>query len=273
MSCVLEKNSATDRRGASGSELPSRSQIFSIEVDGVTRQQAVELVLQATQLPFQHLRYVVTPNVDHLVQLRSNERFHQAYDDAWLVLADGWPVVWAARKLGQPLPERVAGSDLVPDLMKSAENLKRPMTLFLLGGEPGVPEQAANAIQSQFPWVEVVGTCSPDWGFERSESANEQVIQQINAASPDVLLVGLGAPKQELWLHRHQTEIRAKVALAAGATIDFFAGRQTRAPRWLQSCGLEWCHRLASNPRRLAGRYLKDAILFPWMVTRELVGI
>jgi N-acetylglucosaminyldiphosphoundecaprenol N-acetyl-beta-D-mannosaminyltransferase len=120
--------------------------------------------------------------------------------------------------------------------------------------------------------VQVVGTFSPPPGFERKPAENEQILAAIAAAHPDVLLVGLGAPKQELWVHAHASRIDAKIALCIGATIDFLAGEKRRAPRWMRRVGLEWVHRLATEPRRLASRYLRDAWIFPQLIWRDWRG-
>ena len=127
-----------------------------------------------------------------------------------------------------------------------------PLKVFLLGAAPGVAERAAERIHERWPSVEVVGSYSPPLGFEKDACENENILQQVAAAKPDVLVVGLGAPKQELWVHTHCQQIAAPVALCVGATIDFLAGEKPRAPVWMRRTGLEWVHRLASEPRRLA---------------------
>ena len=144
-----------------------------------------------------------------------------------------------------------------------------PLRVFLLGAGPGVGERAAASIEARWPAIDVVGTYSPPMGFEKSQQENFQILRRIAMAQPDLLLVGLGAPKQELWVHTHRSEIRASAALCIGAAIDFLAGEKPRAPRWMQRCGLEWFHRLASEPKRLARRYARDAWLFPRIVWRE----
>src|SRR5207244_10022656 len=115
----------------------------------------------------------------------------------------------------------------------------------------------------------VAGVASPEPGFENDSGETKKLIDAINAATPHLLVVGLGAPKQEIWLLQHAPLLRAPVAIAAGATIDFLAGVQTRAPRWIQRLRLEWLFRLASDPRRLAGRYVRDAVVFPRLVAAE----
>jgi N-acetylglucosaminyldiphosphoundecaprenol N-acetyl-beta-D-mannosaminyltransferase len=212
---------------------------------------------------------VVTPNVDHTVLVQTNAELRAAYGDAGMVLADGWPVVAASRLLRRPLPERVAGSDLAPALFKAAQQDERPLRVFLLGAAPGVGERAAKNIQSRWPVVRVVGVYSPPMGFERDERQNQATVLRIREAAPEVLIVGLGAPKQELWVHRHRSQIAAPVALCVGATIDFLAGEKKRAPRLLRRLGLEWLHRMLSEPRRLTSRYARDAWIFPQLVWRE----
>lgn len=217
-------------------------------------------------------RYVVTPNVDHAVMFREHAGLRAAYEKAALVLADGFPVVLASRLLRRPLPERVAGSDLAPALFASTQG-GRKLRTYLLGAGPGVAERAAANIVARWPNVEIVGTYSPPLGFERDAAENAAIIERVNAARPDVLVLGLGAPKQELWIAAHADKLQAKTALCIGATIDFLAGEKRRAPRWMQTTGLEWLHRLGSEPRRLLRRYLRDAVIFPRLVWNEWRGV
>ena len=121
----------------------------------------------------------------------------------------------------------------------------------------------------RWPNAKVVGTYSPPLGFERDDAECANICERINAARPDVLMLGLGAPKQELWIAKHHERLQVKAALCIGATIDFLAGEKARAPRWMQKCGVEWLHRLASEPRRLFKRYAHDAWVFPQLIWRE----
>lgn len=238
-------------------------ELWSLAIDPLTMGQAVERVRFWVDRGEPCCRFVVTPNVDHVVQLHRRPELLADYRQASLTLTDGWPLVSVSRLYGRTIPERVAGADLLPALCDDATNEGRPLRLFLLGGKPGVPERAAAAIHARWPGVSVCGTSSPPLGFERDGDFNRRLCRQISSARPDILVVGLGFPKQETWLAAHRAELRAPVALAIGGTIDFLAGEQTRAPRWIRSAHLEWLHRLATNPRRLAGRYLTDALWFP----------
>jgi N-acetylglucosaminyldiphosphoundecaprenol N-acetyl-beta-D-mannosaminyltransferase len=252
-----------------------RTRLFGIEIDPLTMSQAVSKVFAWVDEPRTTCQIVVTPNVDHIVQLQSHAGLQQAYRRAGLVLADGWPVVTAAKWLGRPLPERVPGSDLVPEIFRAAQgrfiaraNAPR-LRVFLLGAAPGVADRAATRIHSQWPGVDIVGTYSPPLGFENSASECEAILARVAAACPEVLVLGLGAPKQELWAARFQERLTARVVLCVGATIDFLAGQKKRAPRWVQALKLEWLHRMLSEPQRLAKRYWHDARVFPQIVWAE----
>jgi N-acetylglucosaminyldiphosphoundecaprenol N-acetyl-beta-D-mannosaminyltransferase len=243
--------------------------LFGLEIDAIPMQEAVSRLRQWIALRDGLCRYVVTPNVDHLVLLRDNPLLQAAYRDASMVVADGLPLVLASRLFGKPIPERVAGSDLVPALLSAADQ-QQSMRVFLLGAADGVAERAARRIESAWPYVRVVGVYAPPLGFQRDESENRQILDRIAYEQPDVLVVGLGAPKQELWVHAHRPRIQASVALCAGATIDFLAGQKRRAPRWIQKIGLEWCHRMLTDPRRLVRRYARDAWVFPQLMWSEV---
>jgi N-acetylglucosaminyldiphosphoundecaprenol N-acetyl-beta-D-mannosaminyltransferase len=257
----------------------NRISLFGMTIDCVDLNQAAASLLEWARAPQgSPCRYVVTPNVDHAVLFARDEPLRHAYRDASMVVADGAPLVATARLFGRPLPGRVAGSDLVPRLFELAAGNRhaegaRPLRVFLLGAGPGVAERAAHRIRLKYDGVEVVGVHSPPLGFERNEGANTAAIDHVAAASPDLLVIGLGAPKQELWVQRHADRLQAKVAICAGATIDFLAGEKQRSPLWMQRTGLEWLHRLASEPRRLAKRYLRDALVFPQLVWHEWRGL
>ena len=242
--------------------------LFGMQVDALRMGEAVSRLLDWATTDDGQCHYLVTPNVDHAVMFQEHAGLREAYAGASLVLADGLPVVWASRLLGRPTPERVAGSDLVPALFDGAE-AHGGASVYLLGAGPGVAERAKANIQRRWPKVQVVGVYSPPLGFERDERENAEILARIAEARPEILVVGLGAPKQELWVAKHRELLAARVALCVGATIDFLAGEKPRAPQWMRSVGLEWLHRVASEPRRLARRYARDAWIFPRLVWRE----
>jgi len=245
-----------------------RVKLFGMRIDAVRLDQAVAEIFTWFDKRDSRCRFVVTPNVDHAVMFQENPRLRAAYRSASLVVADGHPVVLASRLLGRPVPQRVPGSDLAPAIFAKA-SAQRPLRVFLLGAAPGVGERAARNIEAKNPGVRIVGTYSPPLGFEKDAAENRRILDRITATAPDLLIVGLGAPKQELWVHQHQHAIRASAALCVGATIDFLAGEKRRAPRWVQRVGLEWLHRLSTEPRRLFRRYARDAWIFPQLVWQE----
>ncbi|GAB5405594.1 MAG: WecB/TagA/CpsF family glycosyltransferase [Aureliella sp.] len=213
-------------------------------------------------------KLVATPNVDHVVQVYRRSELADIFRASSMNLADGWPLVTMSRFYGPGLPERVPGSDLLPKLCQHAHDHRNPLRLFLLGGSPGVPERAAQAITESWPSVNVVGCASPALGFEQDIDYNDSLCEEISHSGADVLVVCLGFPKQELWTIAHKAKLQIPVALALGGTIDFLAGQQKRAPKWIQNLRLEWLHRLATNPRRLAKRYATDILFFPWICVR-----
>ena len=243
------------------------TKLFGIDLHRVTMEQSIDTLLEwmSDDAP---CRYVVTPNVDHIVKLQSDVEMHQAYQRASLVVADGWPLVTASRLLGSPLPQRVAGSDLVPALLAAGSQIPG-FRVFLLGAAAGVGLKAADQIRARWPQVDVCGVASPRFGFDTDSGESQDVVAAINAAAAHLLVVGLGAPRQETWLCKYAEQLNARVAIAAGATIDFLAGVQTRAPRWIRAIRMEWLFRLLSDPRRLAQRYAVDAVVFPRLVLAE----
>jgi len=264
---VVKLSAAVEMRVAPATQ-GRRVRLFGIEIDVVRMPEAVAQVREWITNRDLRCRYVVTPNVDHAVMFQENEELRRAYVEAGLVLADGAPLVLASRWLGKPLPERVAGSDLVPALF-DATSADSPLRVFLLGGAPGVAERASANLAARWPAVTVVGTASPPKVFENDAAQNAAILARIAKECPDVVLVGLGAPKQELWVWRHRRAIAAPVVLCIGATIDFLAGERSRAPRWMRRAGLEWLYRLGTEPRRLGRRYARDAIIFPRLIWKE----
>lgn len=246
-----------------------RVSLFGANLDVLRLSEAVDQLQYWIEQRSGACHYIVTPNVDHVVMLRHDTRLQAAYRDAALVVADGLPLVLASRLLHKALPERVAGSDLVPATLAAAKP-ELPTRAYLLGAAPGIADLAAQRIETTWRAVRVTGTYSPPIGFEQDQRENDRILERIAQAGVDLLIIGLGAPKQELWVHSHQKQIEASVAVCAGATIDFLAGRKKRAPRWIQRVGMEWCHRMLSEPRRLLGRYARDAWVFPQLVWQEL---
>jgi N-acetylglucosaminyldiphosphoundecaprenol N-acetyl-beta-D-mannosaminyltransferase len=210
---------------------------------------------------------VFTPNVDHIVMAEDDPRFRDAYGRASLVLVDGMPVLWASRLLRTPLVEKVSGSDLVVPLAQLAAD--SGWRVYLLGGGPGSAATAAARLASEFG-VNVVGHDAPVVSADGAAENEAAVFSRIRRARPDLVLVALGAPKQEFWIERARLSLGSAVAVAIGAGLDFVAGNLSRAPRWMCASGLEWLYRLAQEPRRLWRRYLVRDPRFLLVVARTL---
>ena len=204
--------------------------------------------------------WIVTPNLDHLRMLTRDAGLRALYARADLTVADGMPLVWACRLQRTPLPGRVAGSDLIWSLSAAAS--ERGLSVFLLGGDPGTADDAAARLRSLWPALRVAGTACPPHGFERDDEAVDALGRQLAAARPDLVYVALGTPKQEILIDRLRPTLPAAWWMGVGAGFTFVAGRVPRAPGWIRGLGLEWLHRLAHEPRRLARRYLVDDLPF-----------
>jgi len=181
------------------------------------------------------------------------------------------PLVWASRVSGIPLPERVTGASLVTTLAEAASATGH--SVYLLGGESGVPEAAGAALARRFPRLRIAGTLSPPLGFDRNEGQVSDVVDRVVAAQPDLVLVGLGFPKQERLIARLYPELPGAWLLGCGAGIPFAAGTHRRAPVAVQRIGAEWIHRLWLEPRRLAGRYLTHDLPFALSTATALQGV
>ena len=212
---------------------------------------------------------VVTANVDHLMGLRHDAEFRQAYARASLRLADGAPVVALARLCGTPLPERVTGADLMPAVLAAAEASR--LRVFVLGGTEEVAAGAARAIRSRHPRL-VLDHASPPWHFEDDGREDRRTLGAVRAFRPDVVFVCVGAPRSEKWVARHLTQLDHGVVLCVGAAVDFVAGSKRRAPRLVQRLGFEWAFRLLQEPGRLWRRYLLTDSRFLLIAAGHLGG-
>ncbi len=240
-------------------------QVGAVTVDEVTFAGALDAI--GTLVEARHGGYVLTPNVDHVVLAEVEPALKAAYAEAALSLADGMPILWASRLLGRPLPAKVSGSDLVEPLLALAAS--RGWSVYLLGGAPGVGEKAAAVLRARLPALRIAGVDAPRIAAPDDAEA-AAAADRIRAAHPDLVLVALGCPKQELWIHHHAARLGPAVALGIGASLDFVAGVVRRAPRWVSRLGLEWFYRLVHEPRRLWRRYLVRDPKFLGIVWRQL---
>jgi N-acetylglucosaminyldiphosphoundecaprenol N-acetyl-beta-D-mannosaminyltransferase len=211
--------------------------------------------------------YFITANTHYLMLTDENADLPAINAGAAFIVADGKPPIWASRWQGSPIPERVAGSDLIFEL--SAEAARKGYRLFFLGGPEGIAEEAARQLTSRYPGLQVVGTECPPFR-ELTTEERDALDARIRSARPDILFVAFGQPKGERWINQHFEKLGVPVSVQVGASLEFAAGRIRRAPRWMQKSGLEWAFRLGLEPGRLFGRYARNAWFIVRMVGRDL---
>jgi exopolysaccharide biosynthesis WecB/TagA/CpsF family protein len=197
----------------------------------------------------------MTINLDFLSLAQRDAQFRQTINRADLAVADGMPLVWAARLKDQPLAERITGVDLVNESCRLAAQTGQGV--FLLGAAPGVADAAAQRLEARYPGLRVVGVHSPPFR-PLTPTEDEAIVRTIRAAAPGLLFVAFGAPRQDLWIRAHLDALNVRVAMGVGCVLDLLAGKATRAPDWMQKAGLEWSYRLIQEPRRLWRRYILD---------------
>ena len=239
----------------------SRVNILNIPIDNISMYELLE--------ELKHGGVVFTPNVDHLVKLQKDREFYRVYQEADYRICDSQLILYASRFLGQPIGEKVSGSDLFPAFYRRYSQ-DETVKIFLLGGLNGVGETARQRINEKVGRNMVVESYSPPFGFENDPGECERIIERINASGANVLAVGVGAPKQEKWIVNYRSRLTAiDTFFAIGATIDFEAGNLSRAPQWMSQTGLEWLYRLLMEPGRLWKRYLVEDLGFFTLVLRQ----
>ncbi|MDP3455949.1 WecB/TagA/CpsF family glycosyltransferase [Methyloversatilis sp.] len=241
-------------------------QVLSIPIDVLTEEQALDRIVHWAHNA--ESRYVAICN-SHVVVTGSREPdFGKVLNNADMATADGAPVAWLMRRLGHERQPRVSGPDLMLSLCERAAQERLPIYFF------GSSEQTLGLLQAnltkRYPGLIIAGACSPPF---RKLSAEEdaELIGRVVESSARIVFVGLGCPKQERWMFEKKGRINA-VMLGVGAAFDFHAGTITRAPLWMRNCGLEWLHRLLSEPRRLWKRYLVTNFLFVVGAVRQLLA-
>jgi len=237
----------------------ARIQILGVGIDDVDTETALDIIdgFIRTRKP----RIVVTADSSGIVLAHKDPELMEIMNSADLVTPDSFGILWAARRQGTPLKERVSGIDMVNLLCE--RGAQSGYRIFLLGAAPGVADAAAENLRRQHPGLNIVGT---HHGFFRDED-NPGVVEQVRSRKPDILFVALGIPKQEKWIARHKEELEVPVSMGVGGSLDVIAGKVPRAPKWMQDHGLEWAFRLYSNPRKI-GKVL-TLPRFVYMVLRS----
>lgn len=242
--------------------------VWGIPLSPLTRVQAVDRVdaLIRDRVP----SFFITANVHYAMLTAEDKRLAAVNDRAAFILADGAPLVIQSRRMSSPVPERVAGSDLIYDLCERAA--LKGHRVCLLGGSSGIADLAAEKLRARYPGLQIVGTLCPSHE-ELFGGGAGSVVARIRDLAPDLLMVALGQPKGEFWIAEHLDRLGVPVCVQVGATLDFVAGRVKRAPRAVQKAGMEWAYRIYTDPKRLGPRYLKNGRFLLTMVARDILRL
>jgi N-acetylglucosaminyldiphosphoundecaprenol N-acetyl-beta-D-mannosaminyltransferase len=250
---TLNENDRSNQQG-NAPEVTQKVRVLNGFFDRVTLQETVDWATQWIQSGYRG--YICTVNVAILMMMRANPRLQKFVERAALVVADGQPIVWTSHWLSQGLPERVTGIDLIDALAERAEREK--FRIYLLGASREVIEQTAKNLKKQHPQLEICGI--NDGYFSPSQVAER--VRHIRQSGAQILLVGMGVPRQEFFLEENWSELGVNLAIGVGGSFEVIAGKKLRAPRWVQETGFEWFYRLLQEPKRLWKRYLLTNLQF-----------
>ena len=234
----------------------NKQPLLNTYVNSVTMDEAIKNI--ESMIASEKKSYVVAINVDVVMKIENDPYLKKITDKADMVLVDGTPLVWIAKAHKNPVKEKVSGSDLVPQLCKTAA--QKGYSVFILGGKDGVALQAKEKLEKDYPGIQIVGAYAPPFGFEKDEAELAKTNAMISEAKPDLLIACLGCPKQEKFIYENIDKYDARVSVCAGATVDFLAGNVKRAPKWMSDHGFEWFYRFTQEPTRLFKRYFVDDV-------------
>jgi N-acetylglucosaminyldiphosphoundecaprenol N-acetyl-beta-D-mannosaminyltransferase len=236
----------------------NKSNILKLRITKLDLSETLKFMADAIHKD-QQLRICVTP-VNCLLWAQHDSALRNLYNTADICTADGVPLIWASKILGNPISGRVTGLDLLPEFAKVAA--EKGFTFFFLGAGDGVAERLKQKLEKQNPDLNVVGTYSPPYAKKFSDEENQKMVDMINEVKPNVLWVSLTAPKQDYWIYEHFDKLDVNIAIGVGAAFDVVVGDIQRSPEWMQNYGLEWFYRLMKEPKRLYRRYLIEAPQF-----------
>ncbi len=237
----------------------NRISFMNIYLDNISAEEALDYI--DDWIDSRKIGNIITPNCDHIVQIEKNPELKPVWDGAELLLADGHPLLWFAKWYKTPLKEKINGSSFTPELCRRAA--EKGYSVFLLGAAPGVAQAAAENLKKAYPGIRIAGTFSPPYGFEKDPEEVKKVNTMLRESNADILILGLGSPKQEIYSYNNMQQYQIPVTINAGATIDFLAGNKKRAPKWMVDNGLEWLYRTLQEPKRVGKRVLTDLNIFP----------
>ena len=243
----------------------SKVNILGVPISNITNEHLLESFTERIGQK-QKTQVCITP-VNSVLAAIKDPQVLSIYNASEYVLCDGTPIKWAAGFLNTPIVERITGLDLLPNLV--AHCAKHDFSIFLLGASPGVGEQLKQTIHAQYPHCKVVGVYVPPFMKVFSEEENIKMIDAVNAVSPDVLLVSLTAPKQDIWIAENLHRVNASIQIGIGGAFEVMAGLAKRAPKWMHTAGLEWLYRFIQEPKRLFRRYFIEAPLFIPLILKQ----
>ena len=244
----------------------NRVHFMGIYIDNMDANEIVDHVFECVEkkTPVQ----VVGVNVDQIVTVNKNSISRQIFHDAEIVFIDGKPIKWICNLLGRNVKARITGPDLMEYICE--KGALKGAKIFLLGAGPGVAENCGRILEEKYPGIHAVGSYSPPFGFQNDNVELQKINTMLKESGADILFVGMGSPKQDIFIYENMKEYGIPVSFSMGAALDFIAGNVKRAPRWMVRCGLEWVHRISQNPKRLWKRYLvTDMAIIP-MFIKEL---
>lgn len=250
------------------SALPSTVAILGVPFHNVTMDETIAFVDE--KIRDRGFHQIATANVDFLVHAIRDKEMQQILCSCDLVIPDGMPILWGSRLLGSPLKQRVCGVDLVPRLAELCA--REGHSMFFLGASEQNSFRAAENLKQRYPGLRIAGRYSPPV-MPLDLMNHEDILRRIERAKPDILLVAMGNPKQEKWLAMHRHRLNVPICIGIGGSIDFVAGAVKRAPRWMQSTGLEWFYRMMQEPRRLVQRYIGDACGFARYMPQQMIAM
>ena len=223
--------------------MPTKPNILGLTIDPLTQTQVIQTITQYIDSRQPH--HIVTANAEIIYQASRDPQMKTLIQTADLITPDGAGVLWAAKYLGTPLPQRVTGIDLIHAICQTAQTTH--WRIYLLGAAPGIAQKAAQNLTTLYPGCQIIGA---QHGYYTPQQ-EPQILAQIQQAHPDIILVALGAPRQEQWIHTHQPTLQIPLAIGIGGSLDVISGNLKRAPKWMQKLSLEWLYRILIQPTRL----------------------
>lgn len=232
----------------------NRQKFMNTYIDNVTLDEAIEHIEYCIQNGV--IGQVITPNVDQIVRIEWDEYFKKICNSCELLLVDGHPLMWIASLYKTPFKQKICGSDIVPILCDVSA--QKGYSVFFLGAGVGIANIAATNMKNKYPGLNVAGTYSPPPGFEKNKNELEYINKMLLDSHADMLFVGMGVPKQDIFIYENMHKYKIPMSFSIGGTIDFLAGKQKRAPLWMRKIGFEWLYRLYKEPKRMFKRYIID---------------